>query len=271
MVAAVAGAAESVHLASWPVADESLVDRELTGAMGQTRRLVELGRSARSEAKVKTRQPLRRVLVPSASYARLTDELIAEIAAELNVEAVESFASAGDLVDYGAKGNFRALGRRFGKRTPLVAEAIATADAAALVASLADTGEAILDVDGGTTVSADEVLISERPRAGWSVVNEQGETVALDLELTPELIQAGYAREVVRTIQEARKTSGFEVSDRIAVQWSTQNEKVAEALRANAELVAREVLATSVLECADPAPGWDTDADLGLSFSLAHG
>ena len=71
---------------------------------------------------------------------------------------------------------------------------------------------------------ADEVIVSERPREGWSVVNEQGETVALDLELTPELVRAGLAREVVRLVQEARKASGFEVSDRIALRWSADGD-----------------------------------------------
>ncbi|HMQ39596.1 MAG TPA: class I tRNA ligase family protein, partial [Micropruina sp.] len=165
----------SVHLASWPLAEETLVDPALNEAMKLTRRLVELGRSARAEARVKTRQPLSRLLVPSSSFAKLDADLRAEIAAELNVQAVESFASAGDLVDYSAKGNFRALGRRFGKDTPKIAASIAAADAASLAAELAASGTATV---AGVEVSADEVIVSERPREGWSVVNEQGETVA---------------------------------------------------------------------------------------------
>ena len=256
----------SVHLASWPVYDETLVDAEGDAAMDLTRRLVELGRSARSEAKVKTRQPLSRMLVPTGSLARLTPELIAEIEAELNVAAIESFASAGDLVDHSAKGNFRALGKRFGKQTPLVAKAIAEADATVLAASLTATGVATVAFDGGTEVTADEVIVSERPREGWSVVNEQGETVALDLELTPELVRAGLAREAIRAIQEARKTSGLDITDRIELRWSADGE-VAEAVRAESDLVAREVLAVSMDE-ADP----DADAvstDLGLTFSIS--
>ena len=100
--------------------------------------------------------------MPSSSYARLTPALIAEIASELNVGAVESFASAGDVVDYSAKGNFRALGKRFGKDTPKVAQAIADADAAALASALAATGSATVDYAGGTPVTADEVIVSER-------------------------------------------------------------------------------------------------------------
>ncbi len=267
MVAAVPGAPASVHLADWPLVDEASVDAELNAAMSLTRRLVELGRSARSEAKVKTRQPLRRVLVPSASHARLSAELLGEIAAELNVQVVESFASAGDLVDYSAKGNFRALGRRFGKSTPQVAAAIAAADAARLASELASSGEASVDFDGGTTVTADEVIVSERPREGWSVVNEQGETVALDLELTPGLVAAGLVREVVRLVQDKRKASGLAVSDRISLVWSAEDD-LAGALRAASDLVADEVLATSITE-GTPEGDVVTEEALGLSFAIA--
>ncbi|MFT4225671.1 isoleucine--tRNA ligase [Micropruina sp.] len=263
VVATNSDAPESVHLASWPVADEAVVDAGLNDAMRLTRRLVELGRSARAEARVKTRQPLSRVLVPSGSFAKLDAELRAEIAAELNVQTVESFASAGDLVDYSAKGNFRALGRRFGKDTPKIAASIAAADAAELAAALAASGRATV---AGVEVSADEVIVSERPREGWSVVNEQGETVALDLELTPELVRAGLAREVVRLVQEKRKTSGLEVSDRITLRWAADGD-LADAVRAHADTIAAEVLATAVIE-AEPSDDWATDADLGLSFAV---
>ncbi len=177
----------SVHLRDWPSYDAALIDDDLDRAVALTRRLVELGRAARAEAKVKTRQPLRRALVPSAAYAQLGDELRAEVASELNVDTVESFASAGDLVDHTAKGNFRTLGRRFGKRTPVVAAAIAAGDAARMAADLESGATTTIDLEGPLELTADEVIISERPREGWSVVNEQGETIALDLELTPEL------------------------------------------------------------------------------------
>ncbi len=265
VVAAVEGAPASVHLADWPTVNEAAIDAELNRAMKVTRRLVELGRAARAEARVKTRQPLSRVLVSSASLSVLNDELVAEIANELNVSRVESFASAGDLVDYSAKGNFRALGRRFGKQTPMVAAAIAAADAAALASTLAENGEATLD--DGTTVTADEVIVTERPREGWSVVNEQGETVALDLELTPELVRAGLVREVIRLVQEARKNSGFEVSDRIHLSWAASGD-LAEALRGDAAVVADEVLAVSITEATRGAD-WVHDEDLGLAFAVA--
>jgi isoleucyl-tRNA synthetase len=279
----------SVHLAEWPAVDEAAIDPRLDEAMQLTRRIVELGRSARAEAKVKTRQPLSRALIPSAAFGLLDAELRAEVMAELNVERVESFASAGDLVDHSAKGNFRALGKRFGKQTPLVAGAIASADASVLAADLATHGRANVLVTelGEVEVTPDEVIVSERPREGWSVVNEQGETVALDLELTPELVAAGLAREVIRGVQEARKASGFEVSDRIRLEWTATDPATADAVRVHSALIGEEVLAVEVTEATTsqgtPTPSgipanagisdptdWFGDDELGLRFRVTR-
>ena len=256
----------SVHLAAWPTVDESVIDESLNQAMALTRRLVEVGRAARSEARVKTRQPLSRALISSSSFAKLNDELIAEIEAELNIVDVDTFANAGDVVEYSAKGNFRALGKRFGKQTPVVANAIAEADAADLARQLAETGSAHVNVEGGIEVSADEVIISERPRDGWSIANEQGETIALSLEMTPELIQAGLAREVIRFVQETRKSTGLQVSDRIVLGWKTDDADLAAAITANADLIAGEVLAVVMNE--GTGDTWVTDDELGLSVSV---
>jgi isoleucyl-tRNA synthetase len=110
--------------------------------------------------------------------------------------------------------------------------------------------------------------VSERPRAGWSVVNEQGETVALDLELTPELLRAGLAREVVRLVQEARKGAGFDVSDRIVLTWRAGG-RTAESLREHRRLVADEVLAAEMVE-AEPSGAVVRDEELELAFSVAR-
>jgi isoleucyl-tRNA synthetase len=265
------GAPESVHLTEFPAYDAALVDDDLAAQMAMVRRVVELGRSARAEAKVRTRQPLRRALVGSAAIADLDPELLAEIAEELNVGVVAPLSSAGaDLVEHSAKGNFRELGKRFGRQTPVVAAAIAAADAAVLAEALA-SGKASVTVDGEQVeVGADEVLLSERPKQGWSVVNEQGETVALDLEVTPELKRAGLAREVVRTLQEARKSAGLEVSDRIRLWLVTANADLGEALEVHADEIAREVLATAVerTEPTEPGPAAGDDPDLGLRYWL---
>ncbi|HET6292939.1 MAG TPA: isoleucine--tRNA ligase [Kribbella sp.] len=267
------GLPESVHLAAFPTYDETLIDDRLATQVLMARRVVELGRSARAEAKVRTRQPLSRALVGSAAIADLDDDLLREISEELNVGSVEPLSSAGaDLVEYSAKGNFRELGKRFAKQTPVVAAAIAAADAAALAAALKASGTATVVVDGeNVEVGPDDVLVSERPREGWSVVNEQGETVALDLEVTPELKQAGLAREVVRTLQEARKNAGLEVSDRITVWLTATDGELADALGKHADEIAREVLATTLTQSAPPATdnlATSTDPTLGLTYWL---
>ena len=257
----------SVHLAPWPTADEALIVPALSEAMELTRRTVELGRSARAESKVKIRQALGRMLVPSAIFAKLSPELQDEIKAELNVERIESFASAGDLVDHSAKGNFRNLGKRFAKRTPLVAKAIAELDASWLAEQLRDAGRAVMPFDGeDVELTADDVIVTERPREGWSVVNEQGETVALDLELTPELIRSGLAREVIRFVQEARKRAGLDVSDRIALVVESGPE-LAEAVAAHRDLIAAEVLAVELIQDEVDAPT-DEDQELNLRIAL---
>ena len=120
----------------------------------------------------------------------------------------------------------------------------------------------------------DEVIVSERPREGWSVVNEQGETVALDLEITPELRRAGLAREVIRMIQEARKANGFEVSDRIALSWAVLDQdgsgEVAERwpMAEHRDLIAAEVLASTIAEAESPDGLAQSDAELGLAFTV---
>jgi len=263
-------AADSVHLAAWPKPEADLIDEDLDTQVRLARRLVELGRAARAEAKLRNRQPLRRALVGSGAWSALSVELRAEVAGELNVGEVEPLAAAGaDLVEFSVKANYRALGRRFGSRTPAVAAAIAAADADALAAALR-SGSASIAVDGErVAVTPDEVVVSERPRQGWSVVNEHGETVALDLELTPDLVRAGLAREAVRLVQEARKASGFDVTDRIQLWWQADGD-LADALVEHSELLAGEVLATSVTRGRpdDRSLEAHRDPDVGLTIWL---
>jgi isoleucyl-tRNA synthetase len=261
---------DSVHLAAWPAVDTALVDDELARHVGLARRLVDLGRAARAESKVRTRQPLGRALVSAPGWERLPAELRTLVAAELNVGGLEPLSSAGDLVDVTVKGNFRALGRRFGKGTQTVAGAIATADAPALAAALRE-GSAVVVVGGEQVeLGPDEVVVTETPRSGWAVSSAHGETVALDLEITPELRRAGLVREAVRLIQDARKSSGLDISDRIELWWSAESsDELAQALREGAGRLGEEVLAVSVTEgppVADVAP--HSDQELGLRFWL---
>ncbi len=268
-----ADAPTSVHLASWPEPDQALTDPELADRMALVRRLVELGRAARSSSSVRTRQPLRRALVSAPGWSNLPADLRQQVADELNVMSLESLAdeSAG-LVDVTAKANFRALGQRFAKQTPLVAAAIAGADAAALVRDLRDSGAIVLDVPdlGSVEITESDVVVTETPREGWAVVTEGGESLALDLHVDDELLRAGQAREVVRTLQEGRKAAGLEVSDRIQVWWSSDDPVLAAAIAEHATLISAEVLATSIEEGEGPDAAVAVDTDLPVRLSLVR-
>ena len=244
----------SVHLARYPAPDASLVDPELSRQMATVRQVVELGRSARASATVKTRQPLSRVLIPRHVFDRLTDDLRAELAAELNVTTVEPMRAAdGSLVDVAVKANFRTLGRHYGKRVQAIAKAVAAADAAPLAARLRDTGEVSLTVDGEPVrLTAEDVFITETPRRGWAVASDADVTVALDVAVTPELHRLGIARDAVRQIQTARKRHGLAVTDRIEVRYSA-DDATREALVEHSGHIAGEVLADSFGE---GAPDW---------------
>ena len=269
-----AGAPDSVHLASWPAADLSLIDVKLSAQMALARRLVELGRSARSGASVRTRQPLRRALIGAAGFDRLPAELRSLVAAELNVsELSELGRQAGELVDYSVKPNFRNLGQRFGAKTPAVAAAIAAIPAADIATAVLAGGTVPVTVEGlpeeTVPVGADDVIVTQTPRAGWAVATDAGETVAIDTTVTPELRRAGLAREVIRLVQEARRTDGLDVTDRIALRWSASEEDLAAALTEHASLIAGEVLAPEYgpeVEIGD-APE-HAEPELGLRFWL---
>jgi isoleucyl-tRNA synthetase len=235
---------DSVHLATWPVADPALVDETLFAQMALVRQIVELGRSARATSRVRTRQPLARAVVVASGFGELPEELLTQIADELNVLTVAPAAT--DLVEVTVKPNFRALGRRFGKRTPAVAAAVATAGEPV-------DGSLVVDVDGeAITLSGAELIITETPRAGWTVATDGALSVALDTELTDELRAAGLVRDALRFIQESRKLARFDVTDRVALWWSSPDDTVAAALRAETDLVAREVLAVSMTEGTPP-------------------
>jgi isoleucyl-tRNA synthetase len=277
-----AGSPDSVHLASWPSHDPSLIDPALSAQMALARRVVELGRSARSAASVRTRQPLGRALVGAPGFAGLPAELRELVAAELNVHTVEPLSSVGrELVTYAVKPEFRALGRRFGPATQAVAAVIRGADPAGLAHAVAEPdGSVTVQVPGvgPVTLTAADLVVTQAPVEGWGVASGGGETVALDLTVTGTLRAEGYAREVVRLIQDGRKSAGLEVSDRIAVRWATPDAELAAALAEHASVIAGEVLALSFgpgeVLAGDERDGADgtwreyEDAELGLRFWL---
>jgi isoleucyl-tRNA synthetase len=263
-------APDSVHLAAWPERRPELVDPGLSAQVTLVRRLVDLGRTARAESRLKIRQPLARALVNAAGWDELPAELRAEVADELNVAAIESIEQA-VVVDVAVRPQFRALGRRFGARTQDVAQALRDDDPARVAAALRTTGEVTVSVAGEpVTVGPDEVELAETPRTGWHVATDGGLTVALDLEVTPALRRSGIARDLVRLIQQARKDLGLQVTDRITLWWQATGE-TADAMIEHQALITDEVLGTHAEPGAGPESSFSHhDDQLGIRFWIAR-
>jgi isoleucyl-tRNA synthetase len=252
----------SVHLSNWPLVNEAAVDSELGSQVALTRRIVELGRATRAESGIKIRQPLGRALIAASGWATLPEAMREQIADELNVQTLQDIATAdGDLVDISVKANFKSLGAKFGGAVQEIAKAIATTDATSLVKTLRAAGVTTV---GTWEIALDDLVITEVPKSGWSVSSHDGESVALDLELTPALIAAGNVREVIRFIQERRKSDGLEISDRIKVTWNATDEMAA-AIESDVTHIGNEVLALSMTR--DPGLAI-TDAEIGVEVVL---
>jgi isoleucyl-tRNA synthetase len=255
-------AADSVHLTNWPVAQTSAIDTELGAQVALTRRIVELGRATRAESGIKIRQPLGRALIAASGWSTLPEQMREQIADELNVQTLEDIASAdGDLVDISVKANFKSLGSKFGGAVQEISKAIAATDATALVKTLRGAGATKVDT---WEIALDDLVITEVPKSGWSVSSHDGESVALDLELTPALIAAGSVREVIRFIQERRKSDGFDISDRITLIWNATDE-IAAAIESDKQHIADEVLALSMVRDSSLAV---TDDEIGVEVVL---
>jgi isoleucyl-tRNA synthetase len=261
---------ESVHLADFPIADKKLVDENLSTSVALSRRLVELGRSARAESGVKIRQPLSRALVSAPGWAKISEEIKTHIAEELNIQKLDGIHVAeADLVDVSVKANFRTLGTKFGADVQIIAKAITSANHTEMVKHLRENKsfELLVNLTNGSKsaeIDIDDLVVTETPRTGWSVASHAGESLALDLALTPELIQSGLVREVIRAIQEERKKIGLDVSDRITVNWNAPDQ-VATAITSAVAEISAEVLATTLVQ--DKGQSSDGN-ELGLWLNL---
>ena len=261
---------ESVHLADFPVANKKMIDENLSTSVALSRRLVELGRSARAESGVKIRQPLSRALVSAPGWAKISEEIKTHIAEELNILKLDGIHVAeADLVDVSVKANFRTLGTKFGADVQIIAKAITSANHSEMVKHLRENKSFKLSVDltngsKSAEIDIDDLVVTETPRTGWSVASHAGESLALDLALTPELIQSGLVREVIRAIQEERKKIGLDVSDRISVNWNAPDQ-VASAITSAVAEISAEVLATNLVQ--DKGQSSDGN-ELGLWLNL---
>lgn len=237
-------AVASVHLSGFPNVDRDAINIELGQQVALTRRIVELGRASRAESGIKIRQPLARALIAASGWATLPVQMREQIANELNVITLEDIANAdGDLVDISVKANFKTLGAKFGGAVQEIAKAIASSDATELVKTLRTTGVSLV---GRWEIALGDLVITEVPKSGWMVATHDGESVALDLTLSPSLILAGNARDVIRFIQERRKSDGFEISDRITLMWNATDE-IAHAIASDLAHIQDEVLALQMV------------------------
>lgn len=261
---------ESVHLADFPISDAKRIDENLSASVSLSRRLVELGRSARAESGVKIRQPLSRALVSASGWEKISEEIKTHIADELNIQKLDGIHVAeADLVDVSVKANFRTLGTKFGAEVQDIAKAITEADHTLMVKHLRENKSFEINLTTASgkkvvSIDIDDLVVTETPRTGWSVASHAGESLALDLALTPELIQMGVVREVIRAVQEERKRIGLDISDRITVNWNAPEQIALAIIESEAE-ISSEVLATKMVRQTKQS---NSDNELGLWLEL---
>ena len=209
-------APESIHLCDWPKKDESFIDPELEANMAAVLDIVVLGRSARNAANIKNRQPVASMYVQGKA---LPDMYVSIIADELNVKEVRFVDDASSFISYRVKPQLKTLGPRYGKLLPKINQYLAGEGVGNAVVAAHSRGESYkFDIDGTEiSLAAEDVLVSTEENAGFVTVTEHDLSVVLDTNLTPELIEEGFVREIVSKVQTMRKEAGFEVTDHIVL------------------------------------------------------
>ena len=254
----------SVHLVDWlgggrvPATGGGVIDAELEAQMAQARRLASLGRAARSEAGIKVRQPLSRALVFLAPGApTLPEGVLAEVSEELNVDEVVEAAELGEVLRFELVPNFKELGPRLGAAVRELKPALAGLDGPAAAATLEAGGTVTVALSTGPVdLGPGDLDLRVQGQPGYAVSREGGEVVALDLAVTDDLQRRGWARDVVRQVQDQRKTIGLEVSDRIRLQLIGVDDLVALL-----DFIGREVLAVEVSTGLGPGDGFPLELD----------
>ena len=245
-----AGAPISVHLTSYPEADDTAIDATLLDAMETAQRVVALGRAARDRAGINVRQPLRTmyVRVPRQQTREDIQELQDIILGELNVKHLQFAQTEDEFVAYDVRPNLPVLGPRYGKRVPQIRQALSTLDPARVARSV-ERGQTVrLSLTGDTIeLLPHEVLAEAREREGYAAMADGGYLVVLDTRLDRELLHEGLAREVVHRINDWRKAAGFKIENRIAVRYEA-GPGLAVAIEEHREYICRETLATSLVK-----------------------
>ncbi len=253
---------DSVHLSFYPVVEETAIDKQLEKRMEVGRIISSIVLRVRNQIDINVRQPLAKIILPMKEDERLVVEAVREIILdEVNVKEIEYVDDDSGIVSKTARPNFPVLGKRLGKRMKPVAAAIrdlSTTD----ISNLEKDGLIHIDLEDGTSVkiTLEEVEIQRTGLEGWSVETEEGITVAVDTELTPELLQEGLSREFVNRIQNMRKEADFEVTDRISIGFAGSDE-LKQAVQATIETIKSETLAEevqlSLLDVSDFIKKWE--------------
>jgi isoleucyl-tRNA synthetase len=267
-------APESVHHNDYPQVDNSLVDRQLLSDVALTQRLVSLGRAARNKASIKVRQPLREMVVrvPNKGDEEALRRMESQVLEELNVKRVVVTSQVGDLITYVIKPNFALMGPKYGKRLGAIRDALAALDPATIAAQV--EAEQLVSValpgeEAPVELQPGELVVETREREGFAVAQESGLVVALDTVLDDELLQEGLARDLVRIINDMRKSADFEVSDRITTYYRVEgpddaNKKLAAgALAAYKDYIRAETLTNNLLEGEGPVGAFRQEERVG--------
>lgn len=238
---------ESIHLAKFPVSDAAHIDTALEHKMQKAQIVSSLTLSLRAKEKIKVRQPLQRIMIPVLNENDKNEILaVADlIKSEVNVKEIELISDDSGILVKQIKPNFKVLGPRFGKDMKLVASKINSLQAED-IAKIEQDGELTVEINGENTIlQAGDVEITSQDIEGWLVASNAGVTVALDVTISDELKKEGVARELVNRIQNLRKDSGFEVTDRIHIQLQDEP-AIAQTVAANADYIKAETLADTL-------------------------
>ena len=238
---------ESVHLSTFPVCDSSLIDGELEQMMSMAQQVSSMVLALRRKVNIKVRQPLTKILIPvlDADTARRIEAVKGLIMSEVNVKEIELIENTTGLITKRIKPNFKTLGPKYGKQMKQIA-ALVAGFSQDQIAAIEASAETLLDVDGEKiTVTPADFEITSEDMPGWLVATEGKLTVALDITITDDLRAEGIARELINRIQNIRKDSGFEVTDKIRVEIE-QQEFVLPALKSFADYIASQTLAVEI-------------------------
>lgn len=264
-------ALESVHLSDFPKADEAVIDAQLSARMELLREIASLGRQARMNEKLKVRQPLSTVEVVLANdlHREWLKSHSAILCEELNVKQVEFTQDADEYIDYQIQPNFKRLGPRVGKLLPALKRVLGQTDAAALLGRLQKDGAFTLTIEGESlTLDSDDIQVRLTAKEGWAAAQGKLCVVVLNTELTPELIQEGYIRDLVRLIQDQRKELDLEYTARIEVGVETASAELKKAVEHFSDYIQGETLASRVsfemLPQVKPTAATIADSDVQL-------